>query len=160
MIVVADSSPLHYLILLEQTEILRRLYENVLLPDAVAAELRAASAPRQVSEWMSRPPSWLRTIDVPAEDIASLPDELDLGERAAIALAERTGADLLLIDESAGRAEARRRSLRVTGTLGVLRAAAEAGLVDVREVVSGLQATNFYVNDALLRTVFQKWLQE
>ena len=41
MIVVADSSPLHYLILLEQTDLLRRLYENVLIPDAVAAELRA-----------------------------------------------------------------------------------------------------------------------
>ena len=45
MIVVADSSPLHYLILLEEAEILRRLYENVLVPDAVAAELRAPSAP-------------------------------------------------------------------------------------------------------------------
>lgn len=110
MIVVADSSPLHYLILLEQPEILRRLYENVLIPDAVAAELRAASAPRPVSEWMSRPPSWLRIVEVTAEDIVSVADELDLGERAAIALAERAGADLLLIDESAGRAEARRRS--------------------------------------------------
>jgi predicted nucleic acid-binding protein len=83
---------------------------------------------------------------------------LDLGEQAAIALAERTGADLLLIDESAGRAEARRRSLRVTGTLGVLRAAAEAGLLDVREVVSRLKATNFYVDESLLNTVFEKWL--
>lgn len=54
MIVVADSSPLHYLILLDQAEILWRLYENVLIPDAVAAELGAASAPRLVSEWMLR----------------------------------------------------------------------------------------------------------
>ncbi|HVE71586.1 MAG TPA: DUF3368 domain-containing protein [Thermoanaerobaculia bacterium] len=160
MIVVADSSPLHYLILLDQAEILRRLYGNVLVPDAVAAELSAASAPRLVNEWMSHPPSWLRIVDVTAEDVASVADELDLGERAAIALAERTGADLLLIDESAGRAEARRRSLRVTGTLGVLRAAAEGGLLDVKDVVSRLNATNFYVDEALLRTVFEKWLQE
>lgn len=160
MIVVADSSPLHYLILLDEAAILRRLYENVLIPDAVAAELRAASAPRLVSEWMSRPPSWLQIVAVAAEDLVSVPDELDLGERGAIALAERTGADLLLIDESAGRAEARRRSLRVTGTLGVLRAAAETGLVDAKDVVSRLQATNFYVDEALLKTVFAKWLQE
>ena len=40
MIVVADSSPLHYLILLEQTELLHRLYEEVAIPDAVVAELR------------------------------------------------------------------------------------------------------------------------
>ncbi len=56
-------------------------------------------------------------------------DDLDLGERAAIALAETMHADLLLIDEAAGRAEAKRRHLRVTGTLGVLRAGAEQGLV-------------------------------
>ena len=96
---------------------------------AVAAELRVMSAPAPVRDWMSRPPAWLRIVEVTAEDIASVADELDLGERAAIALAERAGADLLLIDESAGRAEARRRSLRVTGTLGVLGVAAEAGLV-------------------------------
>jgi predicted nucleic acid-binding protein len=52
MIVVADSSPLHYLILLEQAEIIRRLYGNVLIPDAVAAELRAAASPPTVTEWM------------------------------------------------------------------------------------------------------------
>ncbi|HEX6641561.1 MAG TPA: DUF3368 domain-containing protein [Thermoanaerobaculia bacterium] len=160
MIVVADSSPLHYLILLEQAEVLRRLYGNVLIPDAVAAELQAAGAPRSVSDWVSHHPSWLRIVEVTPADIAMVADELDMGERAAIALAERTGAELLLIDESAGRAEARRRSLRVTGTLGVLRAAAEAGLLDVREVVSRLQATNFYVDEALLRVVFDKWLQE
>jgi predicted nucleic acid-binding protein len=161
MIVVADSSPLHYLILLEQAEILERLYGNVLIPDAVAAELRAAASPRSVSEWISNPPLWLRIVEVTAEQIASVFDELDLGERAAIALAERTGADLLLIDESAGRAEARRRSLRVTGTLGVLRASAEAGLLlDVRDVVSRLRATNFYVDETLLKTVFGKWLED
>jgi predicted nucleic acid-binding protein len=160
MIVVADSSPLHYLILLEQAEILRQLYGNVLIPDTVAAELRAAASPRKVSEWVSSPPSWLRIVEVTAEQIVTVADELDLGERAAIALAETTGADLLLIDESAGRAEARRRSLRVTGTLGVLRAGAEAGLLDARDVVLRLQATNFYVDEALLRTVFSKWLEE
>ena len=160
MIVVADSSPLHYLILLGQTEILRRLYENVLIPDAVAAELSASASPPNVSEWISDHPSWLQVFEVTAEDIDSVADELDLGERAAIALAERIGAELLLIDESAGRAEARRRSLRVTGTLGVLRAGAEAGLLDVRDVVSRLQATNFYVDEALLRTIFGKWLEE
>ena len=47
-------------------------------------------------------------------------DDLDPGERAAIALAKTMRADLLLIHEAAGRSEAKRRHLRVTGTLGVL----------------------------------------
>jgi predicted nucleic acid-binding protein len=160
MIVVADSSPLHYLILLEQTELLHRLYERVLIPDAVAAELRAEASPRKVSEWVSDHPSWLRVVEVSAEDIVSITDELDFGERAAIALAELNHAELLLIDESAGRAEARRRSLRVTGTLGVLRTGAEAGFVNVKEVVSRLEATNFYVDQSLIKSVFARWLEE
>jgi predicted nucleic acid-binding protein len=68
-------------------------------------------------------------------------------------------ADLLLIDEAAGRAEAKRRHLRVTGTLGVLRAGAELGLVDVPALVLRLQATSFYVDEALLQTVFEPWMK-
>lgn len=160
MIVVADSSPLHYLILVEQAELLRHLYGEVLIPDSVAAELLAGASPPAVTEWVSTPPPWLRVVEVAAGEIASVSVELDLGERAAIALAERIRAELLLIDETAGRTEARRRSLRVTGTLGVLRTAAEAGLIDVRDVLDRLKATNFYVEDSLLDQVFSKWLEK
>jgi hypothetical protein len=45
MIVVADSGPLHYLILLEQIELLPRFYGQVLVPEPVAGELSAAGAP-------------------------------------------------------------------------------------------------------------------
>lgn len=63
-------------------------------------------------------------------------------------------ADLLLIDEAAGRAEAKRRRLRVTGTLGVLRAGAEQGLVNVPELLGRLKATNFYLDETLLNAAF------
>lgn len=160
MIVVADSSPLHYLILLEQTELLRRLYGEVVIPDMVVAELTAEGSPRQVTEWLSSPPSWLSVVAVSAAEIATIPASLDLGERAAIALAEKMQAELLLIDEAAGRAEARQRRLRVTGTLGVLRTGADAGFVaDVRDLLLRLEATNFYVDEALLKTVFGRWLK-
>jgi len=52
-----------------------------------------------------------------------------------------------------------RRNCRVTGTLGVLRAAAEEGLIDVREVVNRLGATNFYADEGLLERLFGKWLK-
>jgi predicted nucleic acid-binding protein len=55
-----------------------------------------------------------------------------------------------------GRLEARRLGLRVT--LGVLRVAAERKLIDVNVVVKNLRATNFYVDDDLIRLVFGAWL--
>jgi predicted nucleic acid-binding protein len=89
MIVVADSGPLNYLILLDHAELLHRFTGEVVIPDAVDSDrVHAVTA------------------------------DLDLGERAGIALAGAFHADLLLIDEAAGRAEAKRLKLRVTGTLG------------------------------------------
>lgn len=158
MIVVADSGPLHYLLLLEHIELLERFYGEVIVPDAVATELAASSAPSGVRDWITQPPPWLRIVAVEPRDIDDVVDDLDLGERAAIALAARMKANLLLIDEAAGRAAAKRRNLRVTGTLGVLRAGAEQGLVDVPSLVERIKATNFYVDEALLRNTFRLWL--
>lgn len=159
MIVVADSGPLHYLILLDHTDLLRRFYSQVAVPDAVAAELSSDGAPSIVRDWISRPPSWVSILPVALEAVDTITDDLDLGERSAIALAESLHADLLLIDEAAGRAEAKRRHLRVTGTLGVLRAGAEQGVVNVPELIGRLKTTSFYVDDALVSAVFHRWLR-
>jgi predicted nucleic acid-binding protein len=91
--------------------------------------------------------------------VSAITADLDLGERAAIALAETLHADLLLMDEAAGRAEAKRRQLRVTGTLGVLRAGAEQGLVNVPELLDRLKTTSFYLDETLLNAVFDRWLK-
>lgn len=159
MIVVADSGPLHYLILLQHIELLQRFYGQVLVPEPVAGELSAAGAPAVVREWITKPPTWVDIRPVPSEAVSTITDDLDLGERAAIALAETVHADLLLIDEAAGRAEAKRRHLRVTGTLGVLRAGAEQRLVNVPELLERLKATSFYLDETLLNTTFERWLK-
>ena len=160
MIVVADSGPLHYLILLDQTELLHRLYGQVIVPEAVLRELTSGRTPQPVRHWLSKPPSWLRVQAVSPSQLELITDDLDLGEREAIALAHLLQADLLLIDESSGRAEARRRSLRVTGTLGILRIAAEKELIDISKVLARLRDTNFYVAEDLIRSIFGRWLGE
>lgn len=160
MIVVADSGPLHYLILLDQTELLPRFYGQVIVPEAVLGELTSGKAPQPVKEWLSKPPPWLRVQAVPSSQLELVTDDLDLGEREAIVLAHILQADLLLIDEISGRAEARRRNLRVTGTLGILRIAAENELIDVPQVLARLRDTNFYVNEGLIRSIFGRWLEE
>ncbi len=159
MIVVADAGPLHYLILLDHAELLHRFYDEVVVPDAVATELSSPSAPAAVRGWLVNAPVWFSVVAVEADRVQEITDGLDLGERAAIALAGTIHADLLLMDDAAGRAEAKRRSLRVTGTLGVLRTAAERGLVNVPELVARLKATNFYADEALLKSAFGRWLE-
>jgi hypothetical protein len=55
-------------------------------------------------------------------------------------------------------AEVRRRHLRVTGTLGVLRSGAEQGFVKVRDLLERLKATSFYLGETLLNSV-EPWLK-
>ena len=151
MIVVADSGPLHYLVLLEHIDLLRRFYGQVLVPEPVAGELSTAGAPDIVRKWIANAAdSGSMCVQSRLTPSRRVTDDLDLGERAAIALAETVAADLLLIDEAAGRAEAKRRHLRVTGTLGVLRAGAEQGVVNVPDLIERLKNTTFYLDEALV----------
>lgn len=76
--------------------------------------------------------------------------QLDPGERAAILLAQQEPDVLLLIDDSAGRAEANRRDIPNTGTLGVLRAAAMRRFLDLPPALTRLAATNFRVSRSLI----------
>jgi predicted nucleic acid-binding protein len=92
MIVIADATPLNYLILIRQADLLPQLFTNVLIPPAVLAELEHVEAPDPVRAWIQGPPSWLtmQTLNTPPD--SSL-DHLDPGEREAIALAEQMHAD-------------------------------------------------------------------
>ncbi len=71
------------------------------------------------------------------------------GEREAILLAEELKADELIMDDLTGRREAERRHLRVTGTVGVLRAAARAGAVNLKDALTSLRKTNFHLSQKL-----------
>jgi predicted nucleic acid-binding protein len=51
MIAVSDTSPLCYLILIDEVDILPKLYSRVAAPPAVIAELLHKDAPQVVRDW-------------------------------------------------------------------------------------------------------------
>jgi predicted nucleic acid-binding protein len=150
-LVVADTSPLNYLILIEAVDLLPKLFKHILIPAAVYAELTHADAPELVRGFAARKPAWLEVRPDPqrANDEVENPN-LDEGERAAIELATSIGADLILMDDRAGVAAAYRRGLAVTGTLGVLDLAARRGLIDLAYSLTRLRATNFRYRPEIL----------
>ena len=103
MIVVADTSPILYLFVIDQVGVLQRLYGTVIIPGAVAAELLAPASPTPVRSWISNSPGWIHVRSATPEQLEAVSAELDLGERMAIALATAFSADLLLIDDARGR---------------------------------------------------------
>jgi predicted nucleic acid-binding protein len=123
MIVVADTSPINYLILIGEIEILAKMYGTVVVPRAVREELLRPSAPEIVRDWMSQMPVWLE-VRTPSNAPDALLAALDPGERDAIILAGELKADQLIGDDRQGRHEAEKRGIPVIGTLGVIREAA------------------------------------
>ncbi len=154
-LVVADTGPLNYLVLIGASDVLPQLFDKVVVPEAVCAELRHRAAPAPVRAWATQPPVWIDERPVPAFAYGDPAlRALDDGERAALALAGITGADLVLMDDRAGVAIARARGFAVIGTLGVLDLAARRGLIDLGDAFARLKATNFRfrpeIMDALL----------
>lgn len=144
MIVVSDTTPLRYLAVLGQLDLLPRLFGAVHCPDAVIRECLHPRAPAPLREWATAPPTWLHIASGVQIDL-SLGNTLDAGETEAISLAQILGAHVVLIDERAGRRCAIARGFITAGTLNILAQAGAAGWVDYEEIVSRLkEETNFW----------------
>jgi predicted nucleic acid-binding protein len=155
MIVVSNTSPLTNLTTIGQFDLLRRLYGDVHIPEAVWDELNAGGM-----TWPGRDAvaeaTWIHRHQVRnGTAVAALLDDLDQGEAEAIVLALELGADLLLVDEADGRHHAQRLGLHVTGVIGTLRAAKEKRLIDaVRPHLDALRSVaGFYIGEDLYQFV-------
>ncbi len=154
MPVLADTSVLNYLILLDQLALLPTLYGRVIVPTVVlTVELPHPDSPAPVRAWVEQlpvDPPWLERRAPTRQPDADLL-LLEAGERDTILLAQECQADLVLMDDRDGRAAAERRGLTVYGTVGVLVRAAERGLVDLQEMFTRLLTTNFRIEARILQ---------
>jgi predicted nucleic acid-binding protein len=154
MIVVSNTTPLSELAKVGKMYLLRDVFERVIIPVEVYDEVTTGNHPavRQV-----RSANWIevRVVSNP-EAVVSLQMEtgLDLGESAAIALAEELKAQRILIDELAGRVVAKTRNLSVTGTVGVLLIAKQQGLISkVQPILDELVVAGKRISPELYREV-------
>jgi len=143
LVVVADTGPLHYLVLIGRSDILPSLFDKITIPSAVRSELAHVEAPEAVRRWIDRAPSWLEIHPHFDDSFDSELDDLDEGERAALTLASSIRADLLLMDDRKGVRLARKKGLRAIGTLRVLQLAARRGLLVLAPCFDQLKRTNF-----------------
>lgn len=153
MIVVCDTSPVNYFVLIDEIDLLPQLFTTVVLPTGVLAELHHTKTPPRVASWAHELPPWVRVIspDGPVEDVG-----LGRGEAEAIAIATQVAADAVLIDERKATVVARDRGLVVTGTLGVLALAADSKLVDLEASIRRLLNTNFRASPALIDDILRQ----
>jgi predicted nucleic acid-binding protein len=152
--IIADTSPLNYLILIDAVEILPKMFQEVIIPLAVEQELLAPGAAKKVQEWAGNPPSWLeiRAVETIDETI-----RLGRGEIEAISLGVKLPATAVLLDDRAARHAAKIRNIKTIGTLGLLKLADEHKLIDFRNAVQRLQSTNFRISKTVIEELLNRY---
>jgi len=155
MIVVADATPLRYLVFIGAEHALAGIFGTVHAPpEVLRIELQGKKTPQIVKDWASSPPSWLIEKG-PARIDETLPEKLHKGEIEAISLAQELGADFLLMDDWAARRAATARGFKVAGTLAILEEAAVRGLLEIEPTVEKLRATNYYASEDQYKSMIE-----
>ncbi len=156
--IVSNTTPLSCLLKVGAADLLQRLYVTLTIPAEVAAELDQAGSLHQ--GWR-RQLGFIRIAESLADDpvMALLSAEVDRGEAAAIALARRLDSPLLIVDDMAGRRLATRLGLKITGTVGVVLAAAERGFIgDPFALLDDLRTQGgLWLSDAFLANLRSAW---
>lgn len=133
---MTNTTPLITLAGIGLLDLLPRLYDEIWTPRVVLDEYQAKAPPNEPNLAHA---SWLTVVDAVIID-PTLP-LLDIGEAAALSLAQTTGARLILLDERKARRIAVRLGLQVAGTLAVLLRAKQQELISaVRPYIAEMQS--------------------
>lgn len=152
--VVANNTPLVALWALGRLDLLRDLFQEVLIPQTIEEEFLATETVAR-REALSAA-FWVRSIELlhPRRALAYV--GLDRGEAAVLALAEELDARLVILDERKARRYAERMSIPLIGTVGVLLLAKETGLItSVKTSIAKLQDTGLYLAPSLVRKALE-----
>jgi len=156
--VVADSSCLIGLAQIKKFEILKELFLEIFVPEAVYNEVVVDGKGEPGSEEMeiAIKEGWISRIKVKDEvAVKALTSILGKGEAEVIILSKELDVDYALIDEGTARGQAGLMDVSVIGVLGILDLAFEKGhQIDKKKLVDQLKGLGFRISDSLYRQMF------
>jgi hypothetical protein len=155
--VVCNAGPLITLAKISRLHLLRDLFGQITIPQAVYDEVVLRGSGR-VGALEIRDAAWILVRSAGDRlSITLLREELGLGESEAIVLAQEINASWLLLDDALARRKANRIGIPVVGTLGVLLMAKDTGLISaVRPALDDLGKTDFRASQRVLDEVLLK----
>jgi predicted nucleic acid-binding protein len=156
MQVVSNTSPLSALSIIGRLGLLRAQFGTIRIPEAVWIELsRLDHVSGKQALAQARAEGWIEVHEISYHPMVGvLAVTLDAGESEAIAMSLEWPADLLIMDESSGRAMARNLKVKLTGTLGLLLQAKRSGQIPCLkfEMDRLVQDAGFFVSDRVRNT--------
>ena len=157
MNIVVNATPLITLARIDRLDLLSVLFDDVIMPKQVFGEIVVPGASKPGADLLAQA-TWLHVMPTPAMSaVDPLLTGLDAGEVAVLLLALKINPDWVAIDERQARRVAFAMGLPVKGTLGILLAAAMAGLLTEQEVLTDLQ--RLLSVGIRISPRWQQWLQ-
>jgi predicted nucleic acid-binding protein len=156
MIIVSDSGPIISFARADYLKLLRQLFQEIIIPEAVYEEIAVVGGGRAgAKEVISG--TWIKKRKIGNQlSVKRLPQILGLGEREAIILAQELNA-LLLIDDRKAREVAEKNGISCFGSLRVLKEAKNRKLISaIKPIIDELRKKGLRIDSSL----YQKFLQE
>lgn len=155
MIVVSNTSPLIALASINRFDLLRQLFGQIVIAQAVWRESVLEGRERGGARREVMASDWIDTRTAAnRQDVDTLLEYLDAGEAETIVLASEIPADWVLMDERKGRKILAERGIRKIGTLGLLLKAKQLGLLpSVRAEIEQLRQGGFSVSQDVVDAV-------
>lgn len=155
--IVCNSGPLIALGLLERLDLLKSLFSEVLIPEAVQREIQQGGV-NQLGLESFRRSDWIRVARLTGGRDALLESLLDAGEAAVISLAREQGVATVLIDERKARKVARDiHGLQVIGTTRILVEAKRRGLLaEVASSFKKLRQEGYWIHDTIVQAALRE----
>lgn len=155
MVVVSDTTAITNLLKVKLLLIIKGLYGQILIPEAVYSELAALSSQKKIIDTND----WIKVVEIKNQVLYhELRQTLDQGESEAIVLALEVNSDFLIIDEAKGRKIARSYGIKIIGLLGILVLAKEEGLINkIKPYLEDLRNNmGFRVGDKLFEEILSQ----
>jgi len=148
--IIGDSSALVALAVVNQLELLEKLYDNLYIPEAVFNEVTQIGKPQsdKLRQFLQ---SRVKRVDLTLTQLG-----LGLGELEAITLYKNLDADVLLIDDNRAKKYASLNGVKVIGSLGILIKAKEQGHIEkVKPLLDEIQKSEVYIAMKLIEKVLE-----
>ena len=144
--VIVDTSAIQYVYQLDLFDLFLKLYSQIIIPASVASEISQG-----IALGVSLPDlntfTWVKIVDVSTEQLIPTLPNLGMGEREVISLSINIPDSLAVLDDGLARAYAKELNVALTGTLGILLKAKQAGLLNMLSpVLIELNALGFRVD--------------
>lgn len=155
MIVVSDTTPLISLLKIHRLDLLKGLFDEVQIPQAVFNELTEnQDFPDEAEEIKSCDFIHIQNVESSEVSLFRRATGLDLGESEAFVLTDKIKADLVLVDEAHARKIARTIGFNIMGTIGILTESFKNGFISADELQSAVEifrTSGRFISEDLLK---------